>query len=141
MLRPMGKPAGKGLRIAYIVSAVLMALMMFVSASGKLTLNPGAVRTIHEIVGVPLSLLPVLAALEIAGGIGLLVGIYKPALGVAAGAGLVMYFVGAMIGHVRVGDWAGLTAPIMPLVLAVAALTLRISSLRRAREPALGIEP
>ena len=127
-----GKSAGKGLFIAYVVVAIVMAVMMFISASGKLMRIPGAVKVINEVVGVPLGLFPVLAACEIAGGIGLLVGIFRPKLGVAAGAGLVLYFIGAMVGHVRVGDWAGLTAPILPLVLAVAALVLRISSARRA---------
>jgi hypothetical protein len=121
------------LSIAYVVVAVLMAFMMFISASGKLTLNPGAVKVIHDVVGVPLSFFPVLAACEIAGGIGLLVGIFRPKLGVAAGVGLVLYFVGAIVAHVVVSDWAGLKAPIVPFMMAVASLTLRIASMRRVR--------
>jgi uncharacterized membrane protein len=78
----------------------------------------------------------VLAACEIAGGIGLLIGISRPKLGVAAAVGLVLYFIGAFVAHVRVGDWPGLKAPITPFVLACAALALRISSMRRAREAA-----
>jgi hypothetical protein len=132
----MEKPAGKGLSIVYTVVAIAMALMMFVSASGKLTLNPGAVHVIHDIAGVPMSFFPILAACEIAGGIGLVVGIYRPQLGVAAAIGLVIYFVGALVAHIRVGDWAGLKAPIAPFVMAVAALMLRISSMR-ARKTAL----
>ena len=132
MLLRMGTPAGKRLSTAYIVVAVLMALMMFFSASGKLTLNPAVVKGIHEVVGVPLNLLPVLALLEIAGGIGLLAGIVRPKLGIAGAIGLVCYFVGAFIAHVRVADWAGLTGPIVPFVFAVAALILRITSARRA---------
>ena len=133
MLPRMGQSNGKGLRIAYIVVAVLMALMMFISASFKLTMHPDAVHTIHEVVGVPLGMMPVLAGLEIAGGLGLLAGIVRPKLGVAAGVGLVCYFVGAIIAHVRVGDWAGIQAPILPLIMSVASLTLRVVSMRRAR--------
>jgi hypothetical protein len=125
--------ASKRLNIAYIVVAVLMAPMMFFSASTKLTLNPGAVHVINEVVGFPVSLFPLLAACEIAGGIGLLVGIYRPKLGVAAAIGLVLYFVGAIIGHIRVEDWAGLKAPITPFLLAVTTLTLRVLSMPRAR--------
>ena len=133
MLPRMRKSSGKGLTIAYIVVAVLMSLMMFISAGFKHAMNPGAVHTIHEVVGVPLGLMPVLAGLEIAGGIGLLAGIFRPKLGVAAGVGLVCYFVGATIGHIRVGDWAGLQAPALPFLMAVASLTLRVRSMPRAQ--------
>jgi hypothetical protein len=126
------KRPSKRLSIAYAVVAVLMALTMFISASGKLTLNPGAVKVIHDVVGVPLRFFPVLAALEIAGGLGLLAGIFRPKLGAAAGVGLVLYFVGAFMAHVIAGDWAGLTAPIVPFIMAVAALTLRLKSMPRA---------
>lgn len=124
----MASHSDKRLFIAYVVVAILTAISMGVSASGKLTLNPGAVQVIHDSVGVPLSYFPLLAGLEIAGGLGLLVGIFVPRTGIAAGVGLVLYFVGAMLAHVRVGDWAGLKAPIMPLVFSIAALTLRIKS-------------
>jgi hypothetical protein len=50
MLFCMAKPGGKGLSVAYGVVAVVMALMMFFSASTKLTLNPGAVDVIHKVV-------------------------------------------------------------------------------------------
>ena len=122
---------GKRLSIAYIVVSVLVGLMTFVSAAGKLTHNPGAVRVINEVAGVPLSFFPVLAICEIAGGIGLLAGIWRPKLGVAAGVGLVLYFVGAIVAHVRVGDWGGVTAPITPLVLSSVALTLGWMRVRR----------
>jgi hypothetical protein len=128
----MEKPAGKGLFIGYVVIAILFAAMMFFSASSKLTLHPGAVQIIHETIGIPLALFPVLAACEIAGGIGLLAGIFRPKLGVAGAIGLVLYFVGAIVSHIAVGDWAGLKSPIMPLVLSCAALALRLLSMRRA---------
>ena len=128
MLPDMGKPASKGLSIAYVVVAITVCLMVCISAVTKLTLNPDAVHVITEVVGVPINWLPVLAACEIAGGVGLVVGIFRPKIGVAAGVGLVLYFVGAMLAHVRVADWAGITAPIMPLALSTAALVLRIKS-------------
>ena len=37
-----------------------------------------------------------------------------------------------LIAHVLVADWAGLSAPITPLALAVTALTLRLRTLRTA---------
>jgi DoxX-like family len=128
----MEKPAGKGLTIAYNVMAVIFALMMFFSASTKLMLNPAAVHVIHDIVGFPVNLFPLLAASEIAGGLGLLAGIFRPKLGVAASVGLILYFICAMIAHVRVQDWAGLKAPVTPFLLSIAILVLRILSMRRA---------
>jgi hypothetical protein len=130
------KPTGNGLRIGYIVIAILVAVSMFVSASGKFMLIPGAVHAIHDVVGFPLNLFPLLAICEIAGGLGLLVGIVRPKLGVAAGVGLVLYFVCALIAHVRVGDWAGLKAPIVPFLFSVTVLTLGILRVRRGFVPA-----
>jgi hypothetical protein len=127
----MEKAPGKGLFIAYVVVAVLVAASMFFSASGKLTLHPGAVKTIHEEAGVPLGLFPVLAAWLIVCGIGLLAGIRWPKVGVAAGVALVVYFVGAILTHVLNGDVAGFKSPLMPLLMAIAVLTLRILSMRK----------
>ena len=127
----MQKSASRGLFIAYLVVAPIVALMMLISASGKLTLNPGAVQVIHDTVGVPLRLFPLLAACEIAGGVGLLAGMFWPRIGVAAAGGLVLYFLGAMVSHIRVGDLAGLKAPIVPLLLSTTAFVLRLSSSRR----------
>jgi hypothetical protein len=127
----MEKAPGKGLFIAYVVVAVLVAASMFFSASAKLTLHPGAVKTIHEDAGVPLGLFPVLAAWLIAAGIGLLAGIRWPKVGVAAGVALVVYFVGAVMAHVLAGHPAEAKSPLMPLLMAVTVLTLRIVSWRR----------
>jgi len=125
-------PPRKGLKIAYIIVAVLLALMMGISASGKLMRIPGAVQAIHGVVGIPLALFPVLAALLVTGAIGLIAGIFRPKVGVAAAGGLVLYFIAAIIGHVIAGDFAGIKAPITPFVMAVAALALRLRSMRHA---------
>jgi uncharacterized membrane protein YphA (DoxX/SURF4 family) len=115
--------------IAYIVIAVLMALLAVASGAAKLQHNPRVVSSIHEVIGVPMPWLPVLAACEIAGALGILIGIFWPPLGLAAAVGLVLYFVGAVISHLRVRDFKGVGNPILPLLLAVATLVLRILSL------------
>ncbi|MFG3553366.1 DoxX family protein [Micromonospora sp. NPDC047557] len=51
---------------------------------------------------VPRSWLPVLGLLLAAGSVGLLAGFAVPLLGTLAAAGLVLYFVGALIAHLRV---------------------------------------
>jgi hypothetical protein len=113
--------------IAYAVVAVLFALVLVFSARGKLTRDERVVKGITG-VGVPLAWFPWLAAAEIAGAAGLLVGLLWAPLGIAAATGLVLYFVGAVGAHVRARDYAGLAAPSPLLVIAVAALVLRIAA-------------
>jgi hypothetical protein len=84
------------------------------------------VQVIHEVVGIPLKYLPLLAACEFAGALGVVLGIWWPLLGVAGGSGLVIYFVGASVSHLRVGDGKGIGAAAFMLVVAAAALALRI---------------
>ena len=58
------------------------------------------------------------------GAVGLLAGIAFAPLGIAA-AGVALYFVGALIAHLRVKDMT-LAGPLIFLALTVAALFLRI---------------
>jgi uncharacterized membrane protein YphA (DoxX/SURF4 family) len=115
--------------IALVIVTALLAVICVSSASMKLRRNEQVLAVIHGTVGVPQRHLPVLAALELVGAIGILVGLWLEPLGVAAAAGLVAYFVGAAIGHLRVGDTKNLTMPMPPLVLAVAVLVLRLLTL------------
>ena len=114
------------MKIAYDVLAVLYSLVLLMSARLKLVRDPNAVEVIGNIHGVPLTLFPVLASLELAGAAGLLVGIWVRGLGVAAAAGLVAYFVAATASHVRVRDFAvdHLSAALVMLALAAATLVL-----------------
>jgi hypothetical protein len=68
----------------------------------------------------------ILAACEFAGAAGLVLGIWWPLLGVAAGVGLVLYFVGAIAAHLRVDDVKGMGPAAFMLVLAAGALTMRL---------------
>jgi hypothetical protein len=116
------------MKIAYIVVAVVAAFMLIMSVRQKLVRDPRAVEIIGEVVGVPLRYFPVLASLEMAGAVGLLIGIAVPALGVAAGIGLVGYFVGAVASHVRVHDLETdhLYPAVLMLVVSGVALALRL---------------
>lgn len=93
--------------VAYTVLAVLLALALIGSAAGKLTAQPKIVESLTS-VGVPRNWYTPLAAVEIAGAIGLLAGIFYPPLGVAAAIGVVLYFLGAVIAHVRAKQIAGI---------------------------------
>jgi len=74
----------------------------------------------------PRSWVPMLGTLLAAGSVGLLAGFAAPLLGRLAAAGLVLYFVGALIAHLRVGSrqlvgWA------VFFITAVAALVVNLA--------------
>jgi hypothetical protein len=56
----------------------------------------------------------------------LLTGIKFPVLGVAGGIGLVIYFVGAVVSHLRVRDFKGIGSATFMLLVAAGALALRV---------------
>jgi uncharacterized membrane protein YphA (DoxX/SURF4 family) len=112
--------------IAYLVITIVLAAIVTFSGIGKIRHDPHIVQVIHEVVGVPMKYFPLLAACEFAGALGVVLGIWWPFVGVAAGIGLVLYFVGAAVSHLRVGDLKGIGPAAFILVLAAAALTLRI---------------
>jgi hypothetical protein len=114
---------------AYVIVAIVLALLVLLSGAAKLMRHPRLVESLHGVTKVPLSWFPVLAACEIAGALGLLIGIFWPWLGIAAATGLVIYFIGAVVAHLRVRDFKSLGNPLFPLLLSVAALVLRILSL------------
>jgi hypothetical protein len=112
--------------IALVVVTALLAAICINSAVMKLRHAEAVVAVIHGTVGVPKRYLPVLAAVELAGAAGILVGLWLEPLGVLAAAGLVAYFVGAVIGHLRARDTKNIVMPLPPLLLAIAVLILRL---------------
>lgn len=115
--------------ITYVVVAILLAAMLAMSGRGKLANDERITRPLTTVIGVPPKWFPFLAACEIAGALGLVAGIFFAPLGIAAAIGVVLYFLGAAVAHLRVGDTKGLAAPLPLLVVAAAALILRIASL------------
>ena len=115
--------------IALVIVTALLAVICVQSAAMKLRRNEQVLAVIHGTIGVPQRHVPVLAALELAGAAGILAGLWLEPLGVAAAAGLVAYFLGAVGGHLRVRDTENLAMPLPPLVLAVAVLVLRLLTL------------
>lgn len=74
-------------------------------------------------VGVTRSQLPLLGALKLAGAIGLLLGLFGvPYIGTVAAIGLVVYFVGAVVAHLRARVLYNIYGPGIFLALAVATL-------------------
>lgn len=78
--------------------------------------------------GVPHSWLFSPGAMKTAGAVGLVVGFAVPAVGTVAAAGLVLYFVGAVITVLRANWYSHLQYPTSFLLLAAAALTLGLTA-------------
>jgi DoxX-like family len=108
------------------VLTILLAAMVLFSGLGKIRRDPRQVRVVHEVIGVPLNYFALLAACEFAGASGLVFGMWWPPLGVAVGTGLVVYFIGAIASHLRVGDVKGIGPATFMLVVAAGALAMRI---------------
>lgn len=112
--------------IAHIAVVVSMSLLAVISGTAKLRQTRHVVKMINEVVGVPLKWFPWLAACEFAGAVGLLIGLAWRPIGLAAAIGLTLYFLGALLAHVRVRDLEGMGAPAFLLALAIACLITRL---------------
>ncbi|WP_431958277.1 DoxX family protein [Nocardia lijiangensis] len=76
-------------------------------------------------VRVPQSWMLPLGTLLAAGALGLVAGFAIPPVGIAASTGLVLYFIGALLAHLRVGDYQlGTAATAFALTAATLAATL-----------------
>jgi uncharacterized membrane protein YphA (DoxX/SURF4 family) len=124
--RMISRVEGLHVNTAYLVITLVFAAMVAFSGLGKIRGDPRIVHVIKEVVGVPLKYFSLLAACELAGALGLVLGIWWPLVGVAASIGLVVYFVGATVSHLRVGDVKGIGPAAFMLALAAGALALRI---------------
>ncbi|MDA2803812.1 DoxX family protein [Nocardiopsis suaedae] len=109
--------------IAYIAVTVLAAAMVGFSAV-VLYREADWIVTAMKIYGVPRSWWPWLSAAKAAGALGLLVGLLVPAVGVAAGVGLLLYFIGAGITVLRARRYSHIPAPLLYLAPVAASLWL-----------------
>ena len=107
---------------AYIVVTVLAAAANVFSA-GCDFVRYKQVSIAMAKAGVPDSWMTTLGILKAAGALGLLAGIGVPQIGMAAATGLILFFAGAIITHLRAHDYSFGLAVVF-LLLAVAALML-----------------
>jgi len=104
----------------YVVVTVITAIV-----TAAVAIPAGFVLASSAEVHVPRSWLPMLGALKLAGAIGLLVGVVGlPVIGVAAATGLVLYFIGAVIAHLRARVFYNIAFPGAYLGLSAASLVL-----------------
>lgn len=110
--------------VAVAVSAVL-AVLLSAAAVRKLTHSPAVVASYRR-AGVPEERLNLLAVILLAGAAGLLAGIVWAPIGIASAIGLIGYFAGAVVSHIRADDRGRIVMPVGYGLLAVAALVLRL---------------
>lgn len=113
--------------ITYVVVAALLALILLASGRAKLVKDEKLMQAMAA-AGVPGSWIPRLALVEIAAALGLLIGVFWRPLGIAAAVGLVAYFIGALITHLRAKDTKGMPLPAVILIGSAAALIFGIAS-------------
>ena len=109
------------------VIVVLAAAWVGFSAFSLLTDKPWVTDNLVDY-GVPRSWWVWLGTAKALGAVGLVAGIWVPVAGVAAAAGLVLYFTGAVLTVVRARAYAHLPFPVLYLGPVVAAGVLTASS-------------
>jgi hypothetical protein len=110
----------------YVVITLTTAVVTARIAAADL-IPAGFVLANSAEVRVPRSWLPALGAVKLAGAAGLIVGLMGlPALGIAAAVGLVLFFVGAVITHLRARVLYNIAFPGAYLCLSAATLALMV---------------
>ncbi|MEV0587124.1 DoxX family protein [Nonomuraea sp. NPDC050310] len=109
--------------------SVILAISFLGSGAMKLFGQAKVVAGLKEL-GVSRQMTAVIGALELAASAGLLIGIAVRWLGVAAAGGLVLLMIGAVVTHVRAGDYGDpkrRPPALMPVFLVVfSAVTLAL---------------
>lgn len=102
----------------------ILALALIATGVAKLAGHAATLESL-EVVRFPVKYASALASAELAGALGLLLGLQWWPIGVAAAGGVVLYFLGAVGAHIRARQGNPAPAAIL-LALAVTALVLRI---------------
>jgi hypothetical protein len=108
------------------VLAVVLAVVFGVAGIAKVAAVP-PMRKAARHLGFSVRQYRIIGALEVAGAIGLLVGLVVPAIGIAAAIGLGLLLVGAGAGHLVRRDGAARVAVPLALVGVVAAYGLAMA--------------
>ncbi|MEV6637658.1 DoxX family protein [Actinoplanes sp. NPDC051470] len=87
----------------YVAITVVVAVFAGIAAVSYLA-GHAYPRAQLDMKRLPHSWMPMLGGLLAAGSLGLLAGLVIPVLGVVAAGGLVLYFAGALVAHLRVGS-------------------------------------
>jgi uncharacterized membrane protein YphA (DoxX/SURF4 family) len=108
----------------FAVLSLPLAAAYVLPGSAKLLAHPKMRRAAAHF-GIPWSRYRLLGIAELAAAAGILIGIWWPALGVAAAIGMILLLVGALVTHRRSGDAVQEAAPaLVVLVLTIAYLAV-----------------
>ncbi|MEU9419609.1 DoxX family protein [Streptomyces sp. NPDC051000] len=110
---------------AVVVVTVLTAVWVAFSGVSLLRRAQFVVDPLVEY-GVPRSWWTPLGLAKVAGAAGLLVGLAVPVVGVIAGIGLVLYFLGAVVTVLRARSYKTVVFPVLYLAPVVATLALTV---------------
>ena len=116
------------MKITLDIFGAILGFAAIGSAISKLLKVPDVITAMTS-VGVKLNQIPQLAALEIAGGLGLIVGIWSKPLGVLSAICLALYFLGAFSAHLRKKH--GVAEFGTPLGLFIIAIVTSVLELKR----------
>lgn len=111
---------------AYHIVAVVAALWIGFSGYSLFAKQQFVVEPLQQY-GVPQSWWNWLALAKSAGALGLVAGLFIPAIGVAAAVGLILYFLGAAATTVRAHSYKTTVFPLLYLAPAAATLTLQLA--------------
>ena len=113
--------------MATVIVTILLVVLFGFASSIKL-LGVRQSLAIRDQLGISATNWRVIGLLELAGVIGVLVGLWWPPIGIAAATGLALLSLGAVISHVRASDGAAQSVPAaIGLALAIAAIVLHMS--------------
>ncbi|MGW4120883.1 DoxX family protein [Nocardia sp. NPDC004711] len=118
------------MHIAALTLSVLLAVAMLQSGVMKFV-RPAWIREFAEAVHLTTSQLTALGSLQIAATVGLIWGIWFPPFAIAAAIGLVLYFGGAIVAHIRSGDRNMLGATVF-LAFSIATSVVLVLDVRPA---------
>jgi hypothetical protein len=107
----------------YVVVTVLAAAMVGFSAGSVFAHAKWVVEPLAEY-GVPRGWWPWLGVAKAAGAAGLLVGLLVPVIGLLAGAGLVLYFTGAVVTVLRARWYSHVPFPLLYVAPVIGSLAI-----------------
>ena len=109
--------------IVAIIVGLVVSVMCLGSAVADFKKNPQIVASLTHL-GVNTDRMSALGALKLLGVAGVIIGFWVTAIGVAAGIGLALYFIGAIAFHVRAKDNVKNTFPALLLLILAVLYTL-----------------
>jgi hypothetical protein len=115
--------------MSVLPAAALVAALFLVLGGAKVAaVAPMRARAAH--LGYSTRASQAIGGLEVAGAVGVLVGLALPPIGALAGAGLLLLLAGAVVAHLRNGDHPRLLAPALVAALLVAAYLVTLLGAR-----------